>query len=157
MEINGGMILTGKTEEVGENLSLCHFYNRKYNMDWPVLRGDTDNTSVQKQSQISSVRVTYSAIFSFVFHNHGLLVSLLYRKLYIERHSIKSFVDGISLYLVLGQTQCRRKTSLCQNFSTTTKEVSGTIEQSTVLKPPLNRKKCPKAQAKTFCSIDQET
>jgi hypothetical protein len=34
-ESHSGMILTGETEELGENLSQCHFFHRKYHMDWP--------------------------------------------------------------------------------------------------------------------------
>jgi hypothetical protein len=33
MENDGGMTLTGKIEELGENLSQCHFVHHKSHMD----------------------------------------------------------------------------------------------------------------------------
>jgi hypothetical protein len=35
MESHGGMILTGKAEELGGNLSQCHFVHHKSHMDLP--------------------------------------------------------------------------------------------------------------------------
>jgi hypothetical protein len=35
VESNGGMILTGKTEELGEKLSLSHFFQHKFHIDRP--------------------------------------------------------------------------------------------------------------------------
>jgi hypothetical protein len=35
IEIHGGMILTGKTEELEKHLSQCHFVHYKSHMDWP--------------------------------------------------------------------------------------------------------------------------
>jgi hypothetical protein len=33
MENDGGIISTGKTEELGENLTQYHFFHHKYHMD----------------------------------------------------------------------------------------------------------------------------